>query len=70
MHSLCVVKVVCVNIGECFVMVATPLFQWFPSFHRIGYHKFWKMHGFWFNWLGRQVFVSFGKDVHGLYERH
>ena len=33
------------------------------------YDKFWKMHGFWFNWLGRQVFVSFGRDVNGFYDR-
>jgi hypothetical protein len=27
------------------------------------------MDGFWFNWLGRQVFVSFGEDVNGLYTK-
>jgi hypothetical protein len=32
------------------------------------YDKYWKIKGFCFQWLGRQVFFSFGEDKKGLYK--
>jgi hypothetical protein len=46
-----------------------PLFYYFPKIWGYPmYDKYWEMKGFCVQWLGRQIFFSFGKDVNGLYK--
>lgn len=45
-----------------------PLINYIPRIHRVGYARYWGLRGFYINWLGRQVFFSFGEDRKGLYQ--